>query len=104
MPSKRLISTLLEIVYTPESAIKHPIKLLKQMWCDLLVSRELAWQLTVRDISAQYRQSFFNIAWAFISLIVLTAGFTLASNVNVINIGNTNTPYPAYAMFSTALC
>jgi lipopolysaccharide transport system permease protein len=33
--------------------------LFKEMGRDLLASRELAWQLMVRDISAQYRQSLF---------------------------------------------
>ena len=33
------------VVYEPESRIKHPVRLIKQMWYDLLASRELAWQL-----------------------------------------------------------
>lgn len=93
----------LEVVYTPESLIKHPIKLLKQMWQDLLASRELAWQLLVRDIRAQYRQSFLGIAWAFLPPMITAAGFTLANKANVINIQVTDIPYPAYVMFSMAL-
>ena len=73
------------------------------MWMDLLGSRELAWRLLVRDISAQYRQSFLGIIWAFIPPIVMAAGFTLASQAKVINVGETDLPYPAYVMFSTAL-
>jgi lipopolysaccharide transport system permease protein len=73
------------------------------MWRDLLASRELAWRLMVRDISAQYRQSFLGIAWAFLPPIVMAASFTLASNAQVINVGVTDIPYPAYVMFSTAL-
>lgn len=70
---------------------------------DLLASRELAWRLMVRNITAQYRQSFLGVAWAFLPPIVMAAGFTLASNANVINVGDTDLPYPAYVMFSTAL-
>lgn len=92
-----------EVIYTPESNLRHPIQLFKQMWRDLLASRELAWRLMVRDISAQYRQSFLGIAWAFLPPIILAAGFTLASDANVINIGATDLPYPVYVMFSTAL-
>lgn len=92
-----------EVVHTPESLIKHPIKLLKQMWQDLLASRELTWQLMVRDIRAQYRQSFLGIAWAFLPPIITAAGFTLANKANVINIQVTDIPYPAYVMFSMAL-
>lgn len=92
-----------EIIHTPESLLRHPRQLLRQMWYDLLASRELAWRLMVRDISAQYRQSVLGIAWAFIPPIVMAAGFTLASEANIVNIGQTDLPYPAYVMFSTAL-
>ncbi len=91
------------MVYTPESSLKKPVKLLGEMWRDLLNSRELAWRLMVRDISAQYRQSFLGIIWAFLPPIIMAIGFTLANEANVINIGKTDLPYPAYVMFSTAL-
>lgn len=90
-------------IYTPDSLLRHPVNLFKQMWRDLLASRELAWRLMIRDISAQYRQSFLGIAWAFLPPIVMAASFTLASNAKVINVGVTDLPYPAYVMFSTAL-
>ncbi|MBW4633501.1 MAG: ABC transporter permease [Iphinoe sp. HA4291-MV1] len=73
------------------------------MWRDLLASRELAWRLMIRDISAQYRQSFLGVAWAFLPPIVMAAGFTLANDANVINVGITDISYPAYVTFSTAL-
>ena len=91
------------IVYRPDSNMRRPLKLFMTMWRDLLGSRELAWQLTKRDISAQYRQSFLGIAWAVIPPIVAAAGFTFATNSYVLNIGETDLPYPAYVMFSTAL-
>ncbi|GAB1545271.1 hypothetical protein NUACC21_79470 [Scytonema sp. NUACC21] len=92
-----------EVIYTPESQLRRPIELFQQMWRDLLASRELAWRLMIRDISAQYRQSFLGIIWAFLPPIVMAAGFTLANDANVINVGKTDIPYPAYVMFSTAL-
>ncbi len=92
-----------EVIYTAESLLRHPLRLFQQMWLDLLASRELAWRLMVRDISAQYRQSFLGIIWAFLPPIVMAASFTLANDANVINVGVTDIPYPAYVMFSTAL-
>ncbi len=93
----------LEITYTPESLLRHPRQLFRQMWYDLLAARELAWRLMVRDISAKYRQSVLGIAWAFIPPIAMAVGFTLASEANIVNVGKTDFPYPAYVMFSTAL-
>ncbi len=89
--------------YTPESQLRHPVALFKRMYWDLLASRELAWRLLVRDISAQYRQSFLGIIWAFIPPIVTAIGFTLANKAKVINIGATDLPYPAYVLFSMTL-
>ncbi|MBD6617961.1 ABC transporter permease [Komarekiella sp. 'clone 1'] len=92
-----------KVVYTPESLLRHPKRLFQQMWRDLLAARELTWRLMIRDISAQYRQSFLGVAWAFLPPIVMATGFTLAKDANVISVGATDLPYPAYVMFSTAL-
>lgn len=92
-----------EIIYTPESSLRHPLKLFKEMWRDLLASRELAWRLMVRDINSQYRQSLLGISWAFLPSIIMAIGFTLANEANVIQVGKTDLPYPAYVMFSTVL-
>lgn len=92
-----------EVVNTSEGMLRYPLQLFKQMWWDLLASRELAWRLMVRDISAQYRQSILGIFWAFVPPIVMAVGFTLASNAEIFQPGKTDIPYPAFVMFSTAL-
>lgn len=91
------------VQYRPESQLKHPMRLLREMKRDLLNSRELAWRLLVRDISAEYRQSILGVVWAFLPPIVTAIGFSVARSTNVINIGATDIPYPAYVMFSTAI-
>ncbi|BAZ68340.1 MAG: ABC transporter permease [Pelatocladus maniniholoensis HA4357-MV3] len=92
-----------KVVYTPKSQLEHPVELFKAMGRDLLACRELARQLMVRDISAQYRQSFLGIFWAFVPPIITALGFTFASNAKIVNVGVTDLPYPAYVMFSMAL-
>lgn len=91
------------VVYTPESLLRHPVQLFKQMWQDLLASRELAMQLLVRNISAQYRESFLGIFWAVVPPIVTAIGFTFASNARIVNIGATDLPYPAFVIFNMTL-
>lgn len=91
------------VVYTSESRIRHPLQLFREMGRDLLASRELAWRLLVRDISAQYRQSLFGVLWAFLPPIITAAGLLVARNAGAVNIGETEIPYPAYVMFSMAL-
>ncbi|MGB3201168.1 MAG: ABC transporter permease, partial [Nodosilinea sp.] len=92
-----------ELIYTPDSLLRRPRFLLWTMWRDLLASRELAWRLMVRDISAQYRQAALGVAWAFIPPVAMAIGFTLAKDANVFTVGETDIPYPAFVMFNTAL-
>jgi lipopolysaccharide transport system permease protein len=103
LSAKSAPSAAAEVVYTTEGELRHPGRLIAQMWRDLLASRGLAWRLLVRDVSAQYRQSFLGFAWAFLPPIVLAAGFTMAGNAKVINIAATQLPYVAYVMFSMIL-
>ncbi len=91
------------IRHTPESQLRHPKQLFEQMFQDLLASRELAWQLLIRDINAQYRQSLLGVFWAFLPPIVTAGGMVMANQAKVISIGATDLPYPAYVMFSMTL-
>jgi lipopolysaccharide transport system permease protein len=90
------------VVYTSESQLRKK-GLLRAMWQDLYLSRELAWRLFVRDISAQYRQSFFGVLWAFIPPIATSAIFIFLQTRNIINFGETDIPYPVYVLISTIL-
>ena len=90
-------------IYSPQSEIKHPVLMFKIMVRDLIASRELAWRLFIRDINAQYRQSALGFFWAVVPAIVTALGFTFAKDSGLINIGETDLPYPAYVMFSTTL-
>ena len=103
VPMSQADRSLPEVVYTPESRLRHPLQLFQEMGRDLMASRELAWRLMVRDISAQYRQSFLGVFWAFMPPIVTATGLTLASNAKILNVGVTELPYPAYVMFSMTL-
>ncbi len=95
--------SLKEVVYTPESQLRHPRQFVQSMWQDLLASRELAWRLMVRDISAQYRQSFLGVFWAFLPPLATALVFVILNSRKVINIGETDIPYPAFVMFGTVL-
>jgi lipopolysaccharide transport system permease protein len=95
--------TLRKVVYTPDSRLRHPSALVSEMLGDLLKSRDLAWRLMVRDISAQYRQSMFGVLWAFVPPLITAGTLTFARDAGVVNISDTDIPYPAYVMFSMAL-
>lgn len=87
--------------YTPESRLRHPITLLKEMWNDLTASRELAWRLIVRDISAQYRQTALGYFWAVFPPLVTSLVLILLRSSSVMDIKGIGIPYPAYVMMGT---
>ncbi|HTI99145.1 MAG TPA: ABC transporter permease [Dongiaceae bacterium] len=87
--------------YSPESSLRHPAQMLRNMFRDLVASRELAWRLFLRDTSAQYRQSLFGYVWAFIPPLMASLPFVFLSSQGVMNIKGTSIPYAAYAMIGT---
>lgn len=91
------------VVYTVSSEIRTPVRLLLSMWRDLKSSRELAWRLFVRDISARYRQSILGIFWAFLTPIITGLVFIILQSKKVINLGETDIPYPLYVLIGTTL-
>lgn len=100
-----MTDSLLEMTYTPESALRHPGQLWRRMVHDLVASRELAWRLFVRNLSAQYRQSVLGYLWAFLPPIVTTLTFVFLNSQQIMNLstGDSELPYPAYVMLGTLL-
>lgn len=90
-------------IYTPESPIRHPWRLLTAMGRDLVASRELAWRLFVRDFSSQYRQSALGYFWAVAPPIVTTLPWLFLSSQKILNAGETPIPYPAFVLAGTTL-
>jgi lipopolysaccharide transport system permease protein len=70
---------------------------------DLLAGRDLAWRLTVRDISAQYRQSILGIFWAFIPPLLSALLFIVLQQKQVMNIADPGMPYPLFVLVGTTL-
>ena len=90
-------------VYTPDSSLASPAKMLRDMLRDLRASRELAWRLAVRDISAQYRQAFLGILWAFILPLANTLVWVFLSGSGIVSVGETALPYPVYVFTGSML-
>lgn len=90
-------------VYTPESRLRQPRQLFREMLHDLLGSRELAFRLMSRDIRTQYRRSLLGVTWVFIPAVATALLLTLAQEAQIISLGPTSLPYAAYVVLSMAL-
>lgn len=73
------------------------------MISDLRDSRELAWRLFVRDITAQYRQTVLGYLWAFLPPIATSLTFVFLNSQNILSITETALPYPAFVLIGTTL-
>src|SRR5829696_334316 len=88
-------------VYTPDPQLRTPGRLVREMIRDLAASRELAWRLCVRNISAQYRQSALGYFWEVGPPLMTSVLFILLNSANLLRPGETNVPYPVYVILGT---
>lgn len=89
--------------YSPEPLIGHPLTLIKSIGSSLITGRELAWRLFIRDLTAQYRQTFLGYIWAFLPPLVASLTFIFLNSQGIVKIDTGNIPYPAFAMIGTLL-
>jgi lipopolysaccharide transport system permease protein len=92
-----------ETVYSPDSELLSFGTLIRNMWSDLLASRELAWRLLVRNISAQYRQSILGYVWAFIPPLFTALIWIFLNSQNILGISDTGMPYPVFVIIGVVL-
>ena len=91
-------SPLAVTVYSPESPLRNPLKLILTIFADIWRSRELIGMLFQRDLKAAYRQSYLGYIWILLPAIATTAAWYYMTNQGLINVGKTNIPYPAFVM------
>ena len=90
-------------VYSPESALADPRRLIKEMYQELRDSRDLAGALFKRDMKAQVRQSILGYAWLFFPPIATTLVWFFLNSSGVVKVADTGMPYPAFVMIGTLL-
>jgi lipopolysaccharide transport system permease protein len=90
-------------VYTPDSPLRYPLRLIATILREIWQARELVGILFGRDIKAAYRQSYFGYFW-IIAQPLMTAGIWIFLSSNeVVNTGDTGIPKPAYILIGTTL-
>lgn len=90
-------------VYSPESPLRHPVRLTGEILSDLWRCRELTWTLFTRDLKAQYRQSYLGYIWIFVPVISTTVVWMFLNSSGVIRVENTPIPYPAYVLLGSVI-
>jgi lipopolysaccharide transport system permease protein len=85
-------------VYTPESPVRHPLSLIREALAELKLARGLAWRLAVRDISAQYRQTFLGYLWTLLPAVMITLVWVTLQKAAVVKINSSEVPYAVFAL------
>lgn len=89
--------------YTPESPLANPGVLVKDVFQDLWRCRELIWILFVRDLKAQFRQSYLGYVWLFLPPVMTTAVWLFLNGQGVIEISDTGIPYPLFVIIGSVI-
>ena len=90
-------------IYTPESSLTNPLKMVRDMWFDVFSGRGLSMSLAVRDIKAQYRQAFLGIFWALILPLANTVTWIFLNRAGIVSVAETSLPYPIYVFTGTMI-
>ncbi len=105
------VQQLQERVYDSKSDVTNIFNLIKSIVSGFYEGRDLAKRLFIRDLKAQYRQSFLGLIWAFLLSIVTSLDWIFLNNQKIFQVNDTPVPYPVfvftgtmfYQMFSEAL-
>lgn len=90
-------------VYTPESELSHPARLVREMVEDFFKAWELSMVLFKRNMMAQFRQSILGYAWLFFPPLATTAVWFFLNGSGVVTVAETPIPYPAFVLIGTLL-
>lgn len=93
--------TALTRVYTPDSPLRRPGAFFGTIVGDVRAARILAWRLTVRDISALYRQTAFGYVWAALPAVFNALVWVALRKAGIISVQTGNVPYVAYVLTGT---
>jgi lipopolysaccharide transport system permease protein len=75
-------------VYSAESEIRHPVRLVREIFSDFWLGRELSWRLFLRNIRGLYRQTLLGLFWAFLPPIANTAVWIFLKEAGVFDTGD----------------
>ena len=89
-------------IYQKETNRNIP-KLILQSLRDLNTSRFLAFQLAKRDITAQYRQSYLGVLWAFVPPLATAIVWMFLNSSGTVKLIDSGVPYPVYVFVGTLL-
>ena len=87
-----------ETIYTSQSPLHAPRAFLRGVRADLGVVYHIGWQLFVRNLKVQMRQSLLGYAWLVLPPLVTGLVWVLLGRSRVLNVASGTVPYPAFVL------
>lgn len=85
-------------VYSAQSDIRSPLKMLLGIFASFWAGRELAWRLFLRNIRGLYRQTFLGLFWAFLPPIANTAIWIFLREAKIFDTGEMSVNSTVYIL------
>jgi lipopolysaccharide transport system permease protein len=89
--------------YTSDSELKNIFQLIKNIAAQMKDAQRIAARLFLRDLSAQYRQTYLGIMWLLIVPLTNTAIWLFLYKNNIIITSETTIPYGVFIFIGTML-
>ncbi len=90
-------------IYSPESSLRDLASIPRKIINDIKMARTLAWQLALRDVRAQYRQTMLGFVWVLLPALANTAIWLFIQSTGIVTVQATELPYAAYVFAGTIL-
>ena len=75
----------------------------REMFAELGNSRELIWRLFLRNFRARYRKTVLGLMWPIVLPIITVGTFIFLNRAGVMNLGQVDIPYPAFALLGLTI-
>jgi len=92
-----------EVLHSADSELRYFNRFVSGVWSDLRVSPPVAWRQFLRSLQASYRQSWLGYFWLLVPPLATTATWVYLHSANILNVGQTSLPYPAYVLTGSLL-
>jgi lipopolysaccharide transport system permease protein len=87
-----------ETIYTYQSPLHAPRAFLRSVRDDLRVTYHIGWQLFVRNLKVQVRQSLLGYAWMLLPPLVAGLVWIFLGRTGVLNVPTHGVPYPVFVL------
>ncbi len=91
-------ASLQQVIYTPDSGLRQPVRLALRILGETWRARELAWRLLVRNLKGQHRMTLLGYGWIVLPPLATMLLWVFLRSLGVVQFGDTGIPYPVYVL------